>query len=179
MPQNRERIYTIGCLRTKCSEKVFSFSGSNEKDNLEGINPKCLGGFGVQNSNGGTQFYQQDRIYDSHTVATSLTNDLPGGSNYYAIDVDSSKMNQDYQHQQEGIHDSIGIASTICARDYKDAQKVAIPIQITPPLPEMLNYPKWQGDELFDITHPANTLIACHSDLRIAIPIDIDSKGIL
>lgn len=92
VPQNRERIYTIGCLRTKCSEKVFSFSGSDEKDNLEGMNPKCLGGFGEQNSNGGTQFYQQDRIYDSHTVATSLTNDLPGGSNYYTIDVDSSNQ---------------------------------------------------------------------------------------
>lgn len=49
--------------------------------------PVCIGGFGEKKSNNGTQFYQQDRIYSSDTVAPSLTNNLPGGSNRVAIPV--------------------------------------------------------------------------------------------
>ena len=34
--------------------------------------PKLVGGFGEKKSNGGTQWYQQDRIYDDN-VAISVT----------------------------------------------------------------------------------------------------------
>ena len=49
--------------------------------------PVCIGGFGEKKSNGGSQFYQQDRIYSSDTVSPSLTHNLPGGSNRVAIPV--------------------------------------------------------------------------------------------
>ena len=38
-------------------------------------------------SNNGTQFYQQDRVYDSTKVATALTDSLPHGANMYGIPV--------------------------------------------------------------------------------------------
>ena len=51
---------------------------SEDKD----LMPKVIGGIGKRKSNGGSQFYQQDRIYDSSKVATSLSAKLPGGGEY-------------------------------------------------------------------------------------------------
>ena len=85
VPQNRERVYLIGHSRTGSSAKVFPLKGTNREDSLEGLDPQCIGGFGEKKSNGGSQFYQQDRIYDGESVGTSLSHDLTGGANYYAI----------------------------------------------------------------------------------------------
>ena len=49
------------------------------------LNPECIGGIGEKKSNNGSQFFQQDRIYDSEKVATSLSANLPGGANMYDI----------------------------------------------------------------------------------------------
>ena len=49
------------------------------------INPKLVGGFGEKKSNGGTQWYQQDRIYDSETIAMAHPANLPGGSYKYLV----------------------------------------------------------------------------------------------
>lgn len=53
--------------------------------------PKVIGGIGEMTSNGGTQFYQQDRIYDSESVATSVSANLPGGANMYGVEVEPPK----------------------------------------------------------------------------------------
>ena len=44
-----------------------------------------LGGFGEKKSNSGTQWYQQDRVYDGNGLATSLSSQLPGGGQMYGI----------------------------------------------------------------------------------------------
>ena len=51
----------------------------------------------------------------------------------------------------------------------------------SPPLPEMLNITngKHNDEAVFDINAKSWAITSRHSDLRIAIPIDIDSKGIL
>ena len=59
-----------------------------EKDDISvvlEVVPKCIGGIGEKKSNSGSQFYQQDRIYDSEKVAASLSANLPGGANMYDI----------------------------------------------------------------------------------------------
>lgn len=47
-----------------------------------------LGGFGEKKSNSGTQWYQQDRVYDGCGLATSLNSQLPGGGQMYGIPSD-------------------------------------------------------------------------------------------
>ena len=49
------------------------------------IKPKLVGGIGDKKSNGGTQYYQQDRIYDSESIAMACPANLPGGSYKYLI----------------------------------------------------------------------------------------------
>lgn len=47
-----------------------------------------LGGIGEKKSNSGTQWYQQDRVYDGCGLATSLNSQLPGGGQMYGIPSD-------------------------------------------------------------------------------------------
>lgn len=47
------------------------------------IDSKCLGGFGDKKSNGGTQWYQQDRVYSMGDVSLALPSQLPYGSYNY------------------------------------------------------------------------------------------------
>lgn len=43
----------------------------------------CVGGFGEKTSNNGTQYYQQDRVYEMGDVSLTLPAQLPGGSYNY------------------------------------------------------------------------------------------------
>lgn len=49
------------------------------------IKPVLVGGIGAKKSNGGTQYYQQDRIYDSESIAMAHPANLPGGSYKYLV----------------------------------------------------------------------------------------------
>ena len=49
------------------------------------IKPKLVGGIGDKKSNGGTQYYQQDRIYDSESIAMAHLANLTSGSYYYQV----------------------------------------------------------------------------------------------
>ncbi len=47
--------------------------------------PIVLCGLGEMNSNGGTQFYQQDRVYSSDGFALCHPANIPGGSYKYLV----------------------------------------------------------------------------------------------
>lgn len=49
------------------------------------IEPALVGGVGEMKSNNGTQFYQQDRVYDSEKVAMAHPAQLPDGSYKYRV----------------------------------------------------------------------------------------------
>lgn len=49
------------------------------------IKPVLVGGIGDKKSNGGTQYYQQDRVYDSESITMAHTANLPGGSYKYLV----------------------------------------------------------------------------------------------
>ena len=53
--------------------------------------PRVLGGLGEKKSNGGTQYFQQDRVYSSDGIAMCLPAELPGGSYRYLIEENKDK----------------------------------------------------------------------------------------
>lgn len=59
-----------------------------QKDNYV-VEPKLVGGIGEMKSNGGTQWYQQDRVYDADSIAISVTTAF--NPNYKIEDKDSTK----------------------------------------------------------------------------------------
>lgn len=68
------RVYSTDHL----SPTIHTCGGGN----LEPKIAECIGGIGEKNSNGGTQYYQQDRIY-SGDIALAHPANLPSGSYYY------------------------------------------------------------------------------------------------
>lgn len=64
VPQNRERVYIVGCYGTECAGKIFPLTGSNSENNCE-INitqlPSTLG-----NSQG-------NRVYYPNGISTCIT----------------------------------------------------------------------------------------------------------
>lgn len=55
------------------------------------IDPVLVGGIGEKKSNSGTQFYQQDRVYDSSSIAMCHPANLPSGS-YKYLDKDNLRI---------------------------------------------------------------------------------------
>lgn len=53
------------------------------EDSAYRIEPQLLGGLGEKTSNGGTQYYQQDRVYSSDGVSMAHPAQIPGGSYRY------------------------------------------------------------------------------------------------
>lgn len=45
---------------------------------------KCIGGIGEMKSNGGEQYYQQNRVYQGNVALAHLAS-IPGGSYHYAV----------------------------------------------------------------------------------------------
>lgn len=54
-------------------------------ESLYNDKPKLVGGIGEMKSNGGTQYYQQDRIYDGNGIAMCHPANLPSGSYMYQL----------------------------------------------------------------------------------------------
>lgn len=56
--------------------------------------PHVVGGLGEMKSNSGSQYFQQDRVYDSDHLALALPANLPGGSYRYLVEVKDKKCKQ-------------------------------------------------------------------------------------
>ena len=115
IPQNRERVFIVSIrkdidhnifefpkpyiletrlknfLETYVDEKYYLSDDLISKivcweAHVNGdIKPKLVGGIGDKKSNGGTQYYQQDRIYDSGSIAMAHPANLTSGSYYYQV----------------------------------------------------------------------------------------------
>ena len=78
------RVYSVDGL----SPTMRTFCGGNQEAKImveNKIEPTLVGGFGEMKSNGGTQYYQQDRVYDSESIAMSHCASIPSGSYNYLV----------------------------------------------------------------------------------------------
>lgn len=67
-------------------------NGSSPKHNNRVIECVCVGGIGDKKSNGGTQYYQQDRVYSMGDIAMCHPSQIPGGSYKYLLIKETSWM---------------------------------------------------------------------------------------
>lgn len=121
VPQNRERVYTIGHLRKSggYSSKVLSFEGSNREDSVYGIN--ILGH--RQNYRRNLQIFSPDGITEALDTAGG------GGRGHHTIEV-IGKM--DLGHECNGrIYDENGISpclNGIGNGGNHEPKRIAVPI---------------------------------------------------
>lgn len=65
--------------------------------------PKLVGGVGEKKSNGGTQYYQQDRVYSSDGLAMCLPSQIPGGSYLYLVEESNGREKRETQDYKSGV----------------------------------------------------------------------------
>lgn len=67
--------------------------------------PRLVGGFGEKKSNGGTQYYQQDRVYDGDDIAMCHLASITGGSYNYQVDCRVRKLTEKECFRLQGVRD--------------------------------------------------------------------------
>lgn len=82
---NQGRVYDPDGL----SPTLSGMQGGGRQPHI--LEARCIGGIGEKKSNGGTQYFQQDRVYTSDGLALCLPANLPGGSYKYLIEENDDK----------------------------------------------------------------------------------------
>ena len=120
VPQNRERVYTIGHLRTKGQRSVLPIEGADREDSIQ------INQIGMQ-PNANRQNSNCNRVYDPEGLGPCI-NTMEGGGLEPCVPVPVDCFDVGYIG-----FGRVGVMTeetpTICAWDYKDPLRVGIPIQ--------------------------------------------------
>lgn len=85
---------------------------ANWTGNFISSDPVLVGGYGEKKSNGGTQWYQQDRIYDADAVAMAHCAGITGGNYNYYVGNDLKVI--DYYNKKEVNNEVVGTITSHC-----------------------------------------------------------------
>lgn len=126
VPQNRERIYTVGHLRAGGGSKIFPLQGTDGKDSVHGIEQIGMLKSERKNKN-------QYRVYESNGIAPTL-NKMDGGGREPHIFEEVFQQREPLKvgtmdanrHSQMNIYHQNGIMVTIDTMH--EPKKIAIPV---------------------------------------------------
>lgn len=124
VPQNRERIYTVGHLRAGGGSKIFPIEGTDGKDSVHGI--KQVGMMKSERSNP-----NQYRVYSEVGIAPTLSKMDGGGREPHVVVAERERELRIVGERQSGgqrarIMAADGIHPDLSATDYKQPVSVAI-----------------------------------------------------
>lgn len=119
VPQNRERIYTVGHLRRFGQRKILPI------ERTDGENSVCqIGNYLPTKTRDNPN---QGRIYDSEGVSPCL-NSMEGGGREPSVGIKVIGSTKPQLHSLEDVHSPDGIISCLTSRDYKCPKQVGIKI---------------------------------------------------
>ena len=119
VPQNRERIYTIGHLRRFGSAKILPVEGADGKG--------CVQQLGNYMPTKTRENPNQGRIYSIDGISPCL-NKMDGGGREPSIGIKVIGSTKPQLHTLENIYAEDGIMSCLNTRDYKSPKQVGIKI---------------------------------------------------
>lgn len=100
MHEQSRRVYGVQGL----APTIHTCGGGHREPKIA----ECIGGIGNKASNGGTQYYQQDRIYQGD-IALAHPANLPSGSYNYVVDEPIAYDEQNGYTRQDG---TVGFLTT-------------------------------------------------------------------
>lgn len=115
VPQNRERVYTIGHLRSRGSKRIFPIRGTTEKNS---ISIKQIG----KKNNASRRNPNASRVYDPDYLSPTL-NTSGGGQREPMIIV--GKVNPE-RHSDTDIYHPSSIIGILTTRSYKESKNIGI-----------------------------------------------------
>ena len=120
VPQNRERVYTVGHLRAAGRAEIFPLKGADGEDNPVGV--EQIG----RTDRPGRDNLNQYRVYSMEATAPCL-NKMDGGGREPHIPI-QIEAHYPSGNQRSAMFDADGAARTLSATDYKQPVSVMAPI---------------------------------------------------
>jgi DNA (cytosine-5)-methyltransferase 1 len=94
---------------------ITAVGNANWTGNFVKCEPVLVGGYGEKKSNGGTQWYQQDRVYSADSVAMAHCASIPSGSYNYYVGDDLKII--DYYNHKEVDNKVLGTITSACSHN--------------------------------------------------------------
>lgn len=115
VPQNRERVFTVGHLRSCGTAKIFPIEGTDGTNRVHGIGHRN----GYRRN---TQIFERDGITEALDTAAG------GGRGHHTIEVLGHLRPDSKIHDSDRVLGTNGTAPTLRARDYKEPYRVVFPL---------------------------------------------------
>lgn len=115
VPQNRERVFTVGHLRNHGAAKIFPIEGADGTNRVHGIGHRN----GYRRN---TQIFERDGITEALDTAAG------GGRGHHTIEVVGHLRPDSKIHDSDRVLGVNGTAPTLRARDYKEPYRVVLPL---------------------------------------------------
>lgn len=113
VPQNRERVFTVGHLRSRGERKVFPVGGA--------VNPS-----GVEILAHHKGYRRNAQTFSPEGITEALST-CQGGGREHHVAIRVIGTTKPHRHSTSDVHDSSGIMSTMTGRDWKEPKMVSIP----------------------------------------------------
>ena len=115
VPQNRERVFTIGHLRACGFAKVFPVEGTDGADHIHGIGHR----------NG---YRRNTQIFSPEGITEALDTATGGGRGHHTIEVigHARPQKNNYGEDRERILGGGGITPTLRGTDYKEPMRIGL-----------------------------------------------------
>lgn len=111
VPQNRERVFTIGHLRRCGTSKVFPVERADGENSIYGIGHR-------------KGYRRNTQIFDRGGITEALDTAAGGGRGHHTIEVIGT-LNPE-RHSDRDVIGIGGVAPAITARDYKDPKTIGV-----------------------------------------------------
>lgn len=149
VPQNRERVYTVGHSRNRGRKQIFPLRGTNAEDSVCGV--KQIG----QRNRPGRDNLNQYRVYDGEGIAPCL-NKMDGGGREPHTAIPMFGIDFNIGGQKRAIANTVTTRNTLagCSNIKQDGTAVCIPV-LTPDRAEKRQNGrrfKDNGEESFTLT---------------------------
>lgn len=160
VPQNRERVYTVGHLRSRGAAKIFPIKGTDGEDCVHGI--RQIGGVLKESRNNPSVY----RVYDTDGLSPTLTDMAGGGREPHTIEVIGHDARRTIHDTDRVLGEGGVLPLPLCEGLQRTTESGVIVVGNTNPSGKGMN-----GNCYF--SEGVNPAVTCnkHEGNRVAIPV--------